>query len=241
MREIPSSVHYLELLLHEMKTNNPLFSDRTFGAIDLENVGRLSQLFLKLLTKSNLPQESLDIILPGGNYYEIIGMLLATKAYGLSEIQMTSIEKSRIQFDFTRDRMGEFVGQQLRGTDIQIIRGRERVSLRLGDAERVEKMPQMDSAGIMVFMGNAPAFYFAPIFSRWATVGKEKEKPFLFVATSLAEEKRAIKRLLKQAKRQGDLKSLSGMDNVKNPHAFKNISFRGPFFSHAHVFAAVRR
>ena len=134
MREIPSSVHYLELLLHEMKTNNPLFSDRTFGAIDLENVGRLSQLFLKLLTKSNLPQESLDIILPGGNYYEIIGMLLATKAYGLSEIQMTSIEKSRIQFDFTRDRMGEFVGQQLRGTDIQIIRGRERVSLRLGDA-----------------------------------------------------------------------------------------------------------
>jgi|GEM_PF-4106388 len=244
MTEALSASSQLDALLHEMRVNHAIFRDTSYGPHYMETITGVSRLFLDLFTRSNFTPQSLDVVLPGGFFYEVIGALLAAKAAGIEETHITSLEIERSGYEINKDVLKEIFRHPVSESRERIVMRDQdspaTITLQLADAGNPEQKFVGNSDAAMVFIGNSPT-RLGYVFANWATWGKEIQKPFLFAATATAlqGEVGVIGKLFAQGVERGGLTPVQGMNGTRNPHALQRPIISD--MTHATVFAAVRR
>jgi len=223
----PAHGQRLEALLLELKQNKQSFGDIGLGLKDFESVTRMSKFFLQLLTKSGLSfgqTDSLNVVIPGGNFFEIVGALIAARAVGFKQTLITSVENNETAYGFNRSKVFEIFRKGAPGERTSVDVEGARVNLVFGEAEDLKyKMAIPNASANMVFIGNSPPD-FDPIVENWSSLGEGTKIPLLFAITAsdYPDEEQGIRRLFDLAKNRGRLTPVLGMEGANNPHALIN-------------------
>lgn len=230
--------------------------DRGIPREDFAKVSNLSKFFLQLFdaSKNDFHPNSLDVIIPGSSFYEVIGVLLAAKASGITEVNVTCLElDDREAFQaMHRDKLSEIFQTEFEGNSATLAlpgqtgesetRARiplGKVTMQLTDASSPELASLLVSDAAMVFVGNAEETdNTRKILTNWATIGRRSGKPLLLAATAthMYKDERLVGDSFREATREG-FKMV--FDGITNKHALDRIASRN--MTHTYVFAAVRK
>jgi len=203
--------------------------------VEISEISHLSMLFLKLFRESGITATqptSLNVVLPGGSYSEIVGAHLAASTLGVPRTNITNINLKLLSDKDSLKRVFLQEGEETDGAMTMQV-GSTNIRLQVGDASlptNKEHLPPADAT--MVFVGNCQVG-MKDVVANWATFGTETGKPFVLAVTATNEEgeRQQVKTMFDQAKERGDLSTVNGMEGTENPFKF---NFPGAF-GHARI------
>jgi len=252
MTETGNSPHeeQLKVLLHDL-TKDTVFAESPFGRDDLETITLLSRLFTDILNKGGFSDlNSLNVVMPGGNFYEVVAVLLAAKIVGIKHTQVTAVEINPDTHASNLSQLNSIYGQHnesKENVNMQVDGGN--INLVNGDAAdsryNIFTMPSADA--YMVFIGNSQNVLsgannnMGEVFDNLATIGLADDKKLIFAATATRSigERDQVAGMFKRAMELGSLQPVDGLDGVPNKYAIPTTT-TSTAFSHSYVFVATR-